>query len=166
MKLFKYISLFSIIAFIALSGSCVKEKDFPPEPTIEFVKYTKYGLDSADCIISFKDGDGDIGIVQGDTVSKDDFQLKYLYKGTDGQFHPFDAIDSTSAMDTLFYSYRVPNITPEGQFKALEGQIKAKLRAAPLYFPTHTVVKFEIRLRDRAGHLSNMVSTGEIITTP
>jgi len=144
-------------------SSCVKEKNFPPEPKIEFVNFATYGLDSADCTISFKDGDGDIGILDGDTASADDFKLKYLYKGSDGQFHPFDMIDSTAAMDTLFYSYRVPNITPEGQYKALEGQIKAKLRSAPIFFPAHHLVKFEIRLRDRAGHMSNVVSTNEIV---
>jgi hypothetical protein len=161
MRHFKYISLFSVLGLIPVT-SCVKEKSFPPEPKIEFVSYTAYGTDSADCIISFKDGDGDIGLLEGDTTSADDYQLKYLYKGTDGQFHPFDKIDTTAAMDTLFYSYRVPDITPDGQYKALEGQIKAKLRSSPVYFPGHQVVKFEIRLRDRAGHLSNIVSTNEI----
>jgi hypothetical protein len=161
MRHFKYILLFSVAGILALS-SCVKEKNFPPEPKIEFISYVSYANDSADCTISFHDGDGDIGILEGDTASKDDFQLKYLYKGTDGQFYPFDMIDSTAAMDTLFYSYRVPDITPKGQYKSLEGQIKAKLRSSPLYFPGHHVVKFEIRLRDRAGNLSNIVTTNEI----
>ena len=69
-------------------------------------------------------------------------------------------------MDTLFYSYRVPNITPDGQYKALEGTIKARLRSAPLYYPTHQTIKFEIRLRDRAGNLSNIVTTNEFDPTP
>jgi hypothetical protein len=162
MKHFKYIFLLSISGLVLLS-SCVKEKNFPAEPKIEFVNYISYGSDSADCIISFKDGDGDIGIEKGDTTSEDDYMLKYLYKGTDGQFHPFDKIDSTAVMDTLFYSYRIPDITPEGQYKALEGEIKAKLRSSPLYFFGHHAVKFEIRLRDRAGHYSNIVTTNEIV---
>ncbi|HEX8515430.1 MAG TPA: hypothetical protein VF868_04465 [Bacteroidia bacterium] len=159
---FKYL-LFFMFSGAVLLTSCVKEKSFPPEPEIEFIRYQKYGSDSADCVIGFKDGDGDIGIMEGDTISANDFQMKYLYKGADGAFHPFDAIDSTAAMDTLFYSYRVPDITPEGQYKALEGEIKAKLRSAPLYFPTHTKVKFEIRLRDRSGNWSNIVTSDEII---
>jgi hypothetical protein len=161
MRLFKHIILFSGLGLVLLP-SCVKEKTFPPEPEIEFMRYEKFGNDSANCIISFKDGDGDIGILEGDTAADDDFRMKYLYKGSDGQFRPFDAIDSTSQMDTLFYSYRISDITPDGQYKALEGEIKAKLRAAPLYFPTHTVVKFEIRLRDRKGNWSNIVTTNEI----
>jgi hypothetical protein len=162
MKLFKYILVLCFAGSIVLP-SCVKEKSFPPQPEIEFLRYQKYGADSADCVITFKDGDGDIGIEDGDTAEADDFQMKYLYKGTDGQYHPFDAIDSTAVMDTLFYSYRVPNITPEGQYKALEGEIKAKLRSHPLYFPDHTSIKFEIRLRDRAGNWSNITTTSEII---
>lgn len=159
MKLIKSIFiLFSLTILV----SCVKEKDFPPEPKIEFVQYVKYGLDSADCIISFTDGDGDIGIAEGDATTPDDFKMKYLYKGSDNLFHPFDAIDSTAAMDTLFYSYRVPYLTPDGQYKALTGDIVAKLRVPPLYAPGHTVVKFEITLTDRAGHRSNVVTSNEI----
>ena len=161
MKEFKFIPLISLLGISVLS-SCVKEKSFPPEPVIAFKEFIKLGPDSADCVITFNDGDGDIGILASDLTSPNDFRMKYLYKDIDGVFKPFDIIPATPAMDTLFYEYRVPNLTPEGQYKALNGEIKAKLRAAPIYGPGHTVVKFEITLRDRAGHLSNMVSTNEI----
>ena len=161
MKDFKYILILTIICF-SLFASCIKEKKFPPQPIIEFKQYISHGLDSADCIIGFQDGDGDIGILPGDTITPNDFKMKYLYKDVAGNFQPFDAIDTTPAMDTLFYTYRVPNLTPDGQYKALDGEIKAKLRAAPIYFPGHHTVKFEITLRDRAGHLSNKVTTNEI----
>lgn len=154
--------IYIIITTSAAFNACVKEKKFPAEPHIEFVKYVKYGLDSADCIISFKDGDGDIGIKQNDTITKNDFMMKYLYKGTDGEFHPFDYIDTTAVMDTFFISYRIPYLTPDGQYKALDGEILAKLRVPPLYVPGHSVVKFEIYIRDRAGHVSNRVQTNEI----
>ncbi|MFL5765802.1 MAG: hypothetical protein ACJ77K_17785 [Bacteroidia bacterium] len=162
MKHFKNIFFILVISTMIFSG-CVKEKDFPTTPQIAFKAYYNYSPDSADCIITFKDGDGDVGILPDDTVTPNDFKLKYLYKDTtDGQFKPFDMIPGTPAMDTLFYSYRVPNLTPEGQYKALDGEILAKLRAAPLYYPLHHIVKFEIQLRDRAGHLSNRVTTSEI----
>ncbi len=159
-QLFKSIFLVAIISVLLVS--CIKERDFPVEPSIEFKQYIAYGRDSADCIISFKDGDGDIG---NNVTSDPDFILKYLYKDlTTGVFKPYDLDASTpTIMDTLFYNYRVPNITPDGQYKSLEGEIKAKLRSAPLYFPTHKIVKFEITLRDRAGHLSNRVTSNEII---
>lgn len=155
--------LFGVI-LVLTQTSCVKEREFPPQPSIEFKKYVVYKRDSADCIISFKDGDGDIGILSGDTISPDDFVLKYLYKdNVTGVFKPFDVDPATIPIDTLFYSYRVPNITPNGQYKSLEGEIKAKLRTPPLYHPDHKVVKFVITLRDRAGNMSNMVTSNEIV---
>lgn len=156
-----------LIVAVSLTG-CVKEKQFPSQPIIEFKEFISYvgdhnTVDSADCIINFTDGDGDIGLAKDDTVSPPNLRLKYLYKNmTDGKFYPMDAIDSTTAMDTLFFDYRIPNITPDGQYKALDGNIKAKFRTSPVFYPGHKIVKFEIRLTDRAGNKSNLVSTNEI----
>jgi hypothetical protein len=163
MKQIRHILLISVLA---VTG-CIKEKNFPPQPIIEFDQFINYVgknnvVDSADCIIKFQDGDGDIGLAVNDTFSKPNLRMKYLYKGKDGLFHPFDAIDSTTVLDTMFFDYRIPNITPDGQYKALDGTIKAKLRTSPVFYPTHKVVKFEIVLTDRAGNKSNMVSTNEI----
>lgn len=159
MKHFRFLLFLSFLLSLSIT-SCVKEKNFPIEPVIEFKEYIKYGLDSADCIIKFKDGDGDIGVLEGDTVP--DLKLKYLYKGTDNLFHAWDFTQGTSQFDTVFYPFRVPDLMPEGQYKALDGEIKIKLKA-PIYpIPEHHIVKFEIRLTDRAGHLSNIVSTNEI----
>lgn len=160
MKQFNYISLLVVLFVISIT-SCVKEKQFPPQPLIEFEKFVSYGNDSADCFIKFRDGDGDIGLFSGDAVSEDDLKMKYLFKGPNGVFTPVDSSFGTIQFDTLFYSYRVPNITPDGQYKALDGQIKIKLRTAPLFGP-HAIVKFEITLKDRAGNKSNMVTTNEI----
>ncbi|HSH67009.1 MAG TPA: hypothetical protein VLB84_14755 [Bacteroidia bacterium] len=159
-----------ILLFIAVIGGigCIKEKQFPFQPIIEFREFVNYvgsgnTVDSADCVIHFTDGDGDVGLAKEDTVSPPNLRLKYLYKNmADGKFYPLDAIDSTAAMDTLFFDYRIPNITPDGQYKALDGIIKAKFRTSPVFYPGHKVVKFEIVLSDRAGNKSNMVTTNEI----
>lgn len=161
MKHFTSIGLFSLILTIVLS-SCVKEKNFPIEPAITFKSFNTFGGDdSADCIIKFKDGDGDIGVQEGDTSA--DLKMKYLYfDTTDLEYKPMDSSLADTTFDTLFYMYRVPYITPDGQYKALDGEIKVKLRAPPIYGIGHDKVKFEITLKDRAGHQSNMVTTGEI----
>lgn len=163
MKHFIYI-VFLIVIIGSSMTSCVKEKSFPPQPVIVFKKFILYSTDSADCIIKFKDGDGDIGILSGDTISEDDLKMKYLYKlnASDVAFLPYDSDPGTAQFDTLFYGYRVPDITPDGQYKALDGEIKIKLRTAPLFNPLHKVVKFEIVLTDRAGNKSNMVTTDDI----
>jgi hypothetical protein len=164
MKHFIYISVFALLIAASVS-SCVREKSFPPQPVIEFEKFETFGHDSANCYIKFKDGDGDIGIHAGDNLSPDDLKMKYLYKDVNGVFQPVDSSFGTPHFDTLFYSYRVPDITPNGQYKALDGEIKIKLRTAPLFGP-HSIVKFEIRLTDRAGNKSNIVSTNEITVIP
>ena len=160
------IKLFILTLFLGIVSSCVKESNFPKTPIIKFEKFVLFKNDSADCYISFTDGDGDIGVIDGDSVAEPDLKMKYLFKGTDDLFHPFDSNPGTLQFDTLFYNNRVPFITPDGQYKALEGEIKIKLRAAPLFNPLHTVVKFEITLRDRAGNLSNTVYTDEINVIP
>lgn len=159
--------LLILVTAIVFMG-CVKEKQFPSEPIIEFKEFISYvggknTVDSADCIIKFTDGDGDIGLSKDDTISPPNLRMKYLYKNlTDGQFYPMDAIDSTPALEPLFFDYRIPNITPDGQYKALEGTVKAKFRTSPVFYPGHKIVKFEITLSDRAGNKSNVVSTNEI----
>lgn len=164
MKHFFYILVF--VALICASvSSCVREKTFSPVPAIQFERFVTYGHDSADCFIKFQDGDGDIGIPASDNTSPDDLKMKYLYKGTDGTFLPVDSSFGTPHFDTLFYSYRVPYLTPAGQYKALDGEIKIKLRTQPLFAVGH-VVKFEIILTDRAGNKSNMVTTNEINVVP
>lgn len=146
--------------------ACVKEKNFPPQPVIEFNRFDLYGHDSANCYIKFKDGDGDVGLLSSDVTSPDDLKMKYLYKDTaTGLFLPVDSSFGTAQFDTLFYTYRVPNLTPQGQYKALDGEIKIKLRSSPLFGP-HQIVKFDIRLTDRAGNKSNIVSTDEINVVP
>ena len=164
MKHFKFIS-FLVILFGVLITSCVKEKSFPATPAITFDKYILYQEDSADCYIKFKDGDGDVGVYAGDTSSANNLMMKFLLKASDGKFHPYDYILGNSTFDTLFYGFKIPNITPDGQYKALDGEIKIKLRTQPIYGPANTgdIVKFDIYLMDRAGHKSNTVSTNEIV---
>ena len=156
-------SLLFLFGISVISFSCLKEKNFPKEPVIKFKRYVKLnnGLDSATCTISFTDGDGDLGSEE----TNNDFKMVYMYKGIDGLFHYYDESPSTPSFDTLMNTYKVQNITPDGQYKALEGEIMAKLGsppAGPIYVPSHTVIKFKITLRDRAGHLSNEVETDEI----
>lgn len=162
MKLLSYIIIFAI-----LLSSCKKETSFPEEPHIEFKSYDSYSIDSADCWISFTDGDGDIGILSTDTTSEYNLRMVYYYKDTasGGQFVPYDYTpsDSLARFDTLAYNYKIDNLTPDGQYKALEGDIKVRLRSSFIYYPLHTVVKFQISLWDRAGHKSNTVETNEII---
>ena len=173
--LFLFLSVMICTTFL----SCVKKKLFPVEPSIEFKEFVKYqstpGVwDSADCIIKFKDGDGDIGIVSGDQTSAPDFIMEYMYDsinqdpGNPNYGHPtgifvsWDVTQGNPGWQPLLFTYRVPDITPEGQYKAIEGEIRAKFRSAPYFVPGHTRIRYRITLRDREGHQSNEVTTDDI----
>lgn len=106
----------------------------------------------------FTDRDGDIGI-QDDQVSTIpcDFStyslfIKYFEK-VGNSFVEVMPQDSCQP----FHS-NLPYLTPEGQNKVLEGDIFSSF--SYLAFPKNLgvdSVKFEIQLRDRANHISNVV---------
>jgi len=153
-------TILSILLFASVV-SCKKEASFSTIPVIEFKQFTANSLDSADCTIGFRDGDGDVGVLSGDTTTYN-LKMKYLYRNSAGNFVAYDADPGTLAFDTLFYNFRIKTLTPDGQYKALNGDIAVQLRAAPVFNPLHTFVKFSINLWDRAGNKSNTVITPEV----
>ncbi len=163
-------SVFVSFLFISvlISSSCVKEKSYPTTPAIKFKSFTHFGLDSANIIITFTDGDGDIGLSQGDTTGDfnskskyyDNFYVRYLYKATDGTFKTFQ----TAFGDTLDYKYRIPKLlTGQQQKKALSGEIKVKLYAPLTQDTSIHNIQYDIYIYDKALHKSNVVNTGTII---
>ncbi len=182
MKRFIYFLLF-VLFVCTINFSCLKKKDFPTEPVISFRDVNKFErtlhtagwqgsdssyivLDSIFVNINFTDGDGDIGVLPNDTAS--DFVMKFLEMkkvrfGGDGLFHPYNQNLSGNPWDTLFIPYRVPNLSPTGQYKALQGEISARFRTPPFYFTPDSLIKYEITLTDRAGHKSNKITTDDIV---
>ncbi|HXC03123.1 MAG TPA: hypothetical protein VNZ86_00150 [Bacteroidia bacterium] len=145
--------------------SCKQVENFPVIPQITFESLKTYGYDSAICKITFVDGDGDIGLdpfmtqPPFDTTSRyyNDLFLKLYWDslgiwkvGLKPNLH-------TGIYDTIQSRFRIPNLTPNGQAKALKGEIKVKL-FAPYSIPGQRF-KYSIRLYDRALHASNIVES-------
>ena len=150
--------------------SCLKREEFPPNPLIEYSEFVKYGTDSANFVFTFTDGDGDIGLDEGDTTGSFapgqpyyyNFVMTYYYKDASGNFVPYDANPATpGVMDTLMYRYRIPDITPEGQNKVLDGEMRIKL-LAPYYGLGHQVYKYDAYIYDRSLQKSNVIITPEL----
>ena len=147
--------------FTLLLNSCKKDKSFPVEPEIAYLGFDKYGNDSADFKITFKDGDGDIGLSKSDTLPPYDTAsrynknifLTYEYKDSVGQYHVY-IVPSTS--DTLSFNYRIPVITPFGQNKSLDGEIHVRLFSP---YSVHPVYRFKCVIYDRALHKSNEIAS-------
>lgn len=113
-----------LVMGIGLSA-CLKTEVFPKEPHIAFKSYTQ-SPDSSELTISFTDGDGDIGLDQGDTLAPynpgstwyHNFFVDY-YKKENGAW--------VLQQFTLPLYYRIPVITPTGQNKALQGDITVEI---------------------------------------
>lgn len=143
-----------------LAAGCLKHEKFPVEPAIEFKSFEQFG-DSASLVISFTDGDGDIGLNDGDNASPFDTASTFYnnlfleyFELQEGVWTPVD----------LPIRYRIRRITPTGQNKALEGEIAIAMQGFPSNFALldSGQVRYSIQLVDRALHMSNVVQTNGI----
>jgi hypothetical protein len=152
---------FGLFFFLTLF-SCQKSKEYPIEPVIEMS--SRQALQNpSKIIVSFTDGDGDIGFHESDTMPPYNFiddgngnsSNKFYYNLLLIYFEKNDGL--WEEIETLVpYSYRVPYITPTGQNKALNGEIEVDV-VLPGNRPDS--IRFDIELIDRALHESNRLTT-------
>jgi hypothetical protein len=149
------------LALTMLLGGCLKTEQFPVEPSIAFKSYDQ-ATEPARLTITFTDGDGDIGLNQGDTLAPfnpgstwyHNFFVDY-YKMQNGAWELQNF--------TLPLYYRIPVITPTGQNKALQGDIAVDIANQVLPQIPGDTVRFSVRIADRALHESNTVFTDAIV---
>lgn len=152
---------------LLLAGSlfvgCLKPEKFPAEPVIEYKAFEQHG-DSASFIVSFTDGDGDVGLDPSDNASPFDTASLYYHN----LFLEMDTVRNGvwgHVAFTLPLHYRIPRITPTGQNKALEGEIAVAITPWPFIDPSNAAwdtVRFTAHMYDRALHESNSV-TSEVV---
>ncbi len=130
--------------------SCLKPPKFSETPLIEFVSINstqvQQQVDSIQMIISFKDGDGDLGSLESDTSTN------------------CFITDHRPGKPDYTYTYKIPFITPKGTTKDISGTIAINLPGITC-IPFHTTdsVTYKIVIMDRAGNKSNEVQTPVII---
>jgi hypothetical protein len=166
-------------AIVLILSGCHKFTDtFPTTPAITFKSYSiQKNLDSAGnpdykliLTISFTDGDGDIGLNQGDTTGpfapdKPNYYNLFVgyYEKVNGKFiqmwlnYPFPS----NGHDTIYYNGRIPNITPAGKNKAIKGDIDYNIDLGG-GSKTGNDIMFDFILYDRALHKSNKVESPDI----
>ncbi len=154
----------SIIAFIIFPVlglffvfGCTKEETYPITPEISFKNLEVFqSLSQNDSLVltfSFTDGDGDIGTPDADTVNTDVFVT--MYEMMDGVFVKYD--DPFGA-----FNYRVPFLEPRGNNKSLKGDIRINVDYN--IFEINDTIRYELYMKDRAGHQSNVIGTSTIVT--
>ncbi|MCF8403172.1 MAG: hypothetical protein K9H58_04480 [Bacteroidales bacterium] len=143
--------------------SCVKEEEYPIIPEIKYEDFillynpVSGFIERGVLKITFKDGDGDIGLIKSEANPPYDYNLfisyfEIRYGDTVPIYNnPFNG-------DTIIFNSTIPNLTPEGPVKAISGEIQDTLY---INYPNSEfdTIMFEVYLVDRAEHQSNIIST-------
>ena len=143
----KVVAFALLLVLIALIPSCKKDSGISPVPSITFdsispnpaIKYQ----DSILIVISYVDGDGDLGIDSAD--------VKNLF--------------ITDSRNGVVSQFRIPQLAPTGANIAIEGNLDIVL--PPQLFTndndTTETATYSIYVVDRAGHKSNTVTTKPLV---
>ena len=153
-----------IVYILLLAGflaSCQKESSFSEVPALSFKEYRKTDT-SLVITLEFTDGDGDLGLDDGDTIAPfnqgsfayNNLFLYFQQKVNDSTFSYY----LNNGTDTIRFWYRYKNITPAGQKKVLEGELIANL-PAPYSIPGIDSFRFEIFMLDRSLNRSKSIYT-------
>jgi hypothetical protein len=165
----------ALLVFALVSG-CVKDQQFSNTPVIRFVSFNQLkdnaGKDSSGVLtLKFMDGDGDVGLSTSDTLPPFNRGSLYYFnlfinyfEKQNGTWVKVVTPPITPGGDTLNNNSRIPNLTPVGQDKTLEGELKMSLFTNNPFAQWDTI-KYEVSICDRALNRSNQITTPEIILT-
>ncbi len=175
--------IFLLLSLLALMGlaSCVKEPEYSMTPAIRFEsiqKITKtsndgFGgkakIDSVIMSIRFEDGDGDLGItaaeIKANSKYKDfrNFEVDVMLR-KNGKFVPVTFSPKLGGL--MNFQFR-----PDQKPGPIEGSIAYSTQFvyaffkgySPLFMEKNDTLKFQISIRDKAFHQSNVVETDPIV---
>lgn len=164
MKSWKYILLG--ILLVAVLPGCLKQGEFPDEPYLEYLSFTN---DPEEPIMKFKftDGDGNVGLANRDTMPPFqpsinpvnlyhwNFWINY-YEKINGEWVQIE-------LDPSAIYTRIPRLDPEGQNKALEGEVVIDMEGWFPLNPAADTVRYGAILLDRDLNKSNEAFSEEII---
>lgn len=150
--------LLLILALAAGVYACVKKKTFSQKPEIEYKSFTPFTGDSADMVIGFSDGDGDIGNKTGDTTKN--LYMNYYYKDTITQ--KFVAFYDAFGNDSLRTGYTIRKPSDSYDGKSISGEVAVRISKFRHSKKIKTV-KYVIYMFDNKGNKSNVLTTPELI---
>lgn len=157
-----------IILLLVASGfifSCIKQEVYPVEPHIEFSDFIKIadgtGIDNkAYLVITFTDGDGDIGLETDDTLPpynvNGDYYYNFLINYFEKQNDTFQEVQLPST-----FNARIPYVQDDLAERGIRGEIQIELFYNN-YNSTSDSIRFTAQIIDRALHKSNIITTPSI----
>ena len=166
---------FLLLVFPVVIFSCRKPPEYSNTPEISFLSISSQQIfdqdnlayvDSVSISVTFKDGDGDLGLdnsdIENSNVYVEDYIFNYfinVYKKKNGEweFIDFEAIGSTP-----FHS-RFPRLLPEGA-SPIDGDLHFALTLIPsVLLKPNDSLRFEIDILDRELNRSNKITTDAIL---
>ncbi len=175
------------VGFIAIAAlfikACITKPDFAFEPAIGFESIRVQSffdlngfsvVDSAFITISYRDGNGDIGLTPSDTLppyqrfeedgtTENRFFFNYhcsIERKINGSYQPFPLPNDANL------NGRISPLTDLGQSNPVEGTITYNLGVEPSIFNFNDTIRFKIFIIDRALNISNTIETDSIIVNP
>lgn len=139
----KLLTLFSAIA--VLSSCSSDDEGVSPIPAIKFVSVSSNSViafsEPLTFTISYRDGDGDLG--------ENDPDVKNCY--------------ITDSRNNVSYEFRIPELAPQGTDIIIDGNLNIDLQSVGISDGLDTeTATFEIYLTDRAGNISNTVTSSSV----
>jgi hypothetical protein len=163
----RYIFFISLLLFF--TGCKVSNEQFPIEPHIAFKSFSRdivADMDSITLTAEFTDGDGDIGVPASVTPRADTICVtpeSVIVTNPGFNFFYKDLRDScTQFTRTAYYQPEKGKESIRGEVDIRLGAFCKKVCGTPGCSDT---AQFEIYLKDRAGHISNKVTTGKFVIT-
>jgi len=162
----RYFFLPVLILFFVFLNACTKEEVFPPEPAITFLSLTKIAnsgtIDDKGMLkIFFTDGDGDLGLDTQDTLSPFDkssiYYYNYFIKFFEKQHGTFVEVNPP-----IVFNSRIPRLATSGNNNSIKGEIDLEVYINNYSSPYDTI-RFEASICDRKLHLSNVITTPELV---
>lgn len=149
--------------------SCIEKQQYPNEPQIEYkdflVMQNSQDYDSLGfLVISFTDGDGDLGLSQADTLPPFNPSSTYYYN----YFIKFyQQINGIMVPVTEPYNGRIPDVNPEDIDIDLAGEIEIEidLSILAIAFSSDTI-QLEAYIVDRALNHSNTIKSPVLVINP
>ncbi len=172
----KYAFYCQIVGLMAVAlglNSCYEAPNYSPTPEISFNSITKFTVDdsfskgakrdSVVITIDYKDGDGDLGeVVSGRDNPKyydwGNYELRTFRKEANGSFKELILPENKN----LFFPELVKNSKATNRKSVIEGTLDYASFFNYAKLNKLSVVKFQIRIRDRALNVSNMVESDTI----
>ncbi|WP_026464881.1 hypothetical protein [Adhaeribacter aquaticus] len=149
--------------------ACERPPTFPKEPHIEFKRIdhtsTPEGssrIDKLVIVLDFEDGDGDLGLTADDLkvapYNQGDNSTNYFVETFIRRNGQFEILELPAK-----FGGRFPPLAPDGRVGPLEGELKYTItidqRNVGSLIKKGDVLKFQVKVRDKALNMSNTIET-------